>query len=90
MHTTRLRKVGGSVMLAVPPALLDILRLHPGAKVGLAIESGRLVMEPQHRHRYSLDELLAQCNPKARRPKGRAGKQDLEWLNSKPVGGEII
>ena len=23
MHTTNLRKVGGSVMLAVPPALLD-------------------------------------------------------------------
>ena len=27
MHTTNLRKVGGSVMLAVPPPLLDILRL---------------------------------------------------------------
>ena len=26
MHTTYLRKVGGSIMLAVPPALLDILR----------------------------------------------------------------
>ncbi len=43
MHTTNLRKVGGSVMLAVPPALLDILRLQPGAQVGIAIESGRLV-----------------------------------------------
>jgi antitoxin ChpS len=30
MHTTNLRKVGGSVMLAVPPALLDILQLEPG------------------------------------------------------------
>ena len=27
MHTTNLRKVGGSVMLAVPPALLDVLQL---------------------------------------------------------------
>ena len=27
MLTTNLRKVGGSVMLAVPPALLDLLRL---------------------------------------------------------------
>lgn len=34
MHTTNLRKVGGSVMLAVPPALLDFLHLEPGAKVG--------------------------------------------------------
>jgi antitoxin ChpS len=44
MHTTNLRKVGGSVMLAVPPALLDILNLQPGARVGITVESGRLVV----------------------------------------------
>ena len=44
MYTTNLRKVGGSVMLAVPPALLDILRLRPGVQVGIAIESGRLIV----------------------------------------------
>jgi antitoxin ChpS len=85
MHITNLRKVGGSVMLAVPPALLDILRLHPGAKVGIALESGRLIVEPQGRRRYTLNELLAQCNPKARR-----SKQEREWLDSKPVGGELL
>ena len=85
MHTTNLRKVGGSVMLAVPPALLDILHLQPGAKVGIAVESGRLVVEPQQRRRYTLNELLAQCNPKARRT-----KEDQEWLDSKPAGGELI
>jgi antitoxin component of MazEF toxin-antitoxin module len=31
-------------MLAVPPALLDILHLQPGAKVGIAVENGRLVV----------------------------------------------
>jgi antitoxin ChpS len=36
MYTTHLRKVGGSVMPAVPPALLDILRLRPGAKYGIS------------------------------------------------------
>ena len=72
-------------MLAVPPALLDILQLQPGAKVGIAVESGRLVVEPQQRRRYTLDELLAQCNPKARR-----SKQEREWLDSKPVGRELI
>ncbi len=90
MHTTSLRKVGGSVMLAVPPALLEILHLQPGAKVGVAIESGRLVVEPQERRRYSLDELLAQCDPKAPRAQGRARKEEQEWLDSKPVGGELI
>ena len=85
MYTTNLRKVGGSVMLAVPPALLDILHLQPGAKVGIAIESGRLVVEPRQRRRYTLGELLSQCNPKAPRT-----KQEQEWLDSKPVGGELI
>jgi antitoxin ChpS len=85
MHTTNLRKVGGSVMLAVPPALLDILHLQPGAKVGIAVKSGRLVVEPRPRRRYTLDELLAQCNPKAPR-----SKEEREWLDSKPVGGELI
>jgi antitoxin ChpS len=93
MHTTNLRKVGGSVMLAVPPALLDILQLEPGVKVGIAVESGRLVVEPRPRRRYRLDELLALCNPKARRSKvgsRRGAKQEREWLDSKPVGGELI
>ena len=85
MHTTNLRKVGGSIMLAVPPALLDILRLRPGAKVGIAVESGRLVVEPQHRPRYTLDELLAQCNPKAART-----KEERKWLDSKPAGAELL
>jgi len=85
MHSTNLRKVGGSVMLAVPPALLDILSLQAGAKVGIAVERGRIVVEPQRRRRYTLDELLAQCDPKARR-----GQAEREWLDSKPVGGELI
>ena len=85
MHTTNLRKVGGSIMLAVPPALLDILRLRPGVQVGIAIEGGRLVIEPQQRPRYTLDELLAQCNPKAPR-----SKEEREWVNEKPAGAELI
>jgi len=72
-------------MLAVPPALLDILHLQPGAKVGIAVESGRLIVEPQARRRYTLDELLAKCNPKARRT-----KEEKEWHDSKRVGGELI
>jgi len=80
MHTASLRKVGGSVMLAVPPALLEILDLRPGAKVGVAMEKGRLVIEPLPPRRYSLNELLAQCNPKARR-----SKAEKEWLGNKLI-----
>jgi antitoxin ChpS len=85
MYTTKLRKVGGSVMLAIPPALLDILQLQPGSAVGIAVDKGRLIVEPQKRRRYTLDELLAQCDPKAPRT-----KDEREWLDSEPVGGELI
>jgi len=85
MYTTSLRKVGGSIMLAVPPALLDSLGLEPGTRVAMAIERGRLVIKPQKRPRFTLDELLAQCDPHAKRNRG-----DRRWLGGKPVGGELI
>ena len=85
MHTTNLRRVGGSIMLAVPPALLDLLGLRPGVEVGIAVESGQLVVKPHPRPRYTLDELLAQCDPKA----GRS-KADRDWLRGKRAGGELI
>lgn len=84
MHTTSLRKVGGSVMLAVPPALLDLLRVGPGAKVGLAVDNGRLVVEPRPRPRYTLDQLLAEAGGAASRAR------DKEWIEAPAVGGELL
>ena len=72
-------------MLAVPPPLLDILHLQPGTKVGTGVEKGRLVVEPRQRPRYTLDELVAQCDPKASRP-----RLERQWLRGKRVGRELI
>jgi antitoxin ChpS len=85
LHTTNLRKVGGSVMLTVPPAVLDMLHLRAGATVALVVDSGRLIVEPQPRRRYTLDELLAQCDPTA-----GPTQEDCEWLNTPPVGRELL
>ena len=85
MPTTNLRKVGGSIMLAVPPILLDQLDLHPGAQVGISVERGRLIVEPRQRPRYTLDQLLTQCKAKARR-----SKAEKDWLDGKPSGRELI
>ena len=85
MHTTNLRKVGGSVMLAVPPAVLDMLQLRAGATVALVVDSGRLIVEPQPRRRYTLEELLAQCDPTA-----EPTQEDREWLDTQPVGRELL
>ena len=85
MHTSNLRKVGGSVMLAVPPAVLEMLHLQAGSTVGLVVDGGRLVVQPQPRRRYTLDELLAQCDPAA-----EPEQEDREWLDARPVGRELL
>jgi antitoxin ChpS len=85
MHTTTLRKVGGSVMLAVPKALLDILDLRAGATVGVDVDSGRLVVEPLRRPRYTLDDLLSKCEPEA-----PSFDEERAWVSECPVGDELI
>ncbi|MGD0960573.1 MAG: AbrB/MazE/SpoVT family DNA-binding domain-containing protein [Methylomonas sp.] len=85
MHTTLLRKVGGSTMLAVPSAFLDQLHIKAGSIVGMEVENGRLVIKPQSCPRYSLDELLAQCETSA-----EITAEDRAWLDSGAVGGELI
>lgn len=85
MHTTHLRKVGGSVMLPVPPALLSILHLEAGSSVGLDIEAGQLIVHPQTQPEYTLEELLAQCNFSV-----PASADDQAWLTDAPQGNELI
>jgi len=85
MHTTNLRQVGGSVMLAVPPALLDVLQLTAGAKVGLTVDNNRLIIEPAARPRYTMAELLAASDYSEPQP-----AKEREWVDSPAVGGELI
>jgi antitoxin ChpS len=85
MHTTHLRKVGGSVMLSVPPALLELLNLKAGNTVGLAVESGRLVVEPSALPRYTLQELLDASDYTQIQP-----NEEREWVDALPAGSEEI
>jgi len=85
MFTTRLKKVGGSVMLAVPPAVLKTLGLVTDSEVSLTIDNGRLIIEPQNRPRYSLEELLAQCDPHI-----DMSDEDRQWIDTPAVGKELL
>lgn len=82
MHMTKLRNVGGSVMMAVPRALLDVLQLKAGAEVGISVDGGKLVVQPARR-KYTVDELLAGTDF-TRTP------EDELWLNGPAVGREVI
>jgi antitoxin ChpS len=83
MHQTNLRKVGGSVMLAVPPVLLELLQLKAGATVGVAVDGGRLVVEASPRPRYTMAELLAASDY-------AQDTEDRAWLDARAVGKELL
>ena len=85
MHTTNLHKVGGSVMLIVPPAFLDQLHLQAGAIVGLAVDHGCLVVNPSPRPRYTLAELLAASDYSQPQT-----TEEREWVDAPAVGGELL
>jgi antitoxin ChpS len=85
MYTVNLRKVGGSVMLALPPALLDMLHLQAGKTVGLLVKNDDLIVKRDIKPSYSLKELLLECNDSV-----ETKKKDHDWLNNKPVGNELI
>lgn len=85
MLTSTLRTVGGSVMMAIPKPVLDSMGLGPNVKVALRIEEGRLVVEPRPRPRYSLAELLAQCDADA-----PLSEEARAWDEAPSVGGEAL
>lgn len=85
MHVAKLRTVGGSVMFAIPKAIMEGLGLAPDAQVGLSVTEGRLIVDPHPRPRYRLAELLAQCDRTAMRT-----DEERAWLGDEPVGRESI
>lgn len=70
-------------MLAVPPALLELLQLKAGATVDITVDKGRLVIAPKVRRRYTLAELLAASDYSRVR-------EDQEWTDGDAAGGELI
>jgi antitoxin ChpS len=83
MHLTTLRTVGGSVMFAIPKPILESLGLLPNTQVGLSVAEGRLIVEPHPRPRYTLTELMAQCDLSA-----PMADEMRAWLAAEPAGRE--
>jgi antitoxin ChpS len=84
-NTATLRTVGGSVMMAIPKPLLETLGVASNAKLDLTVEDGKLVAVPRKRPKYTLEELLAQCDPDA-----PITEEERMWMDLEPVGREII
>ena len=72
-------------MLAVPRAFLDQLHLRAGATVGIAVDRGCLVVNPNPRPRYTLAELLATSDYSQPQP-----AEEREWVDAPAAGCELL
>jgi antitoxin ChpS len=83
MSTATLRTVGGSVVIAIPKRLLELVQLQAGSKVEIDVQHGHLIVIPQKKKRYTLSELLAQCDSSL-----PLTAEEQEWLDAPSVGFE--
>lgn len=81
---TVIRKFGNSKGAIIPAPLLKQLGLDVNDKADVRAEKGCLIIEPQAKKKYSLQELLAKCDETAPMP-----SELIEWDRMKPVGREI-
>lgn len=74
---------GNSAGMVIPNIVMKELNLQPGQSVEAQVSNNQLILTPISR-RYSLDELLAQCDMNA----AELSEQDV-WGKSTPAGDEI-
>lgn len=84
---TSFRRFGSSLGLTIPRALRDDMGFFEGQTVLLQNKAGKLVMTPQAaaKKKYTLDELVAQCDLSAPMPTDL-----LAWQNMRPAGQELL
>jgi antitoxin ChpS len=90
MHKAKFRAVGGSVMVAIPPHMLEALKLGPNANAEISIDGNRLIIEPKPRSgRIGLAARLAQCDFSVELTADEKA-EERAWLDAPRVGREEI
>lgn len=85
MPTAALRKLGGSIVIAIPKRIVELVHLKIGSKVNIDVQEGKLIVEPQKSPYYTLSELMGSCNLKK-----TLSKEEKSWLNEGTTGLEEI
>ncbi len=75
-----IKRWGNSSGMVIPNVVMKELNLRPGQSVEAQVSNNQLILTPISR-RYSLDELLAQCDMNA----AELSEQDV-WGKSTPAG----
>ncbi|MFR8677078.1 MAG: AbrB/MazE/SpoVT family DNA-binding domain-containing protein [Escherichia coli] len=79
-----IKRWGNSSGMVIPNVVMKELNLRPGQSVEAQVSNNQLILTPISR-RYSLDELLAQCDMNAT----ELSEKDF-WCKSTPEGYEIL
>lgn len=83
---TVIRKIGNSSGAIIPSDLLRRMKLKDGDTITIAEERNSLVItKAKLRPRYTLDELLAQCDMQEPMP-----EELTEWDAVPPAGDEVL
>jgi antitoxin ChpS len=91
-NVTTLKTAGGSLIMTVPANVRKALSLVAGTRMSISVEGSGMVVEAiepdapikVRRPKYTLEELLADCNPEA-----PMSEEERAWHNAPPVGREI-
>ncbi len=84
MPVATLRTVGGSVVMAIPKRLLEMVALQAGSQVNMDVQQNQLIVTAVQMKRDTLAELLAQCDAAA-----PISTEEREWLDAPPSGLEV-
>lgn len=79
-----IKKWGNSTGMVIPGVVVKALGLTPGQSMEAEVKNNQLILTPMARKRYSLEELVAQCDLDA--PK--ITEEDV-WGKDTPTGNEI-
>ncbi|MYN17269.1 PbsX family transcriptional regulator [Rugamonas sp. FT107W] len=77
-----IQKWGNSAAVRLPTELLGLLKVTLGDKLSVNVQPDGVLLKAA-RPSYSLEALVAQCDPSAPEPDDMAA-----WHNAKPVGRE--
>ena len=85
MHV-QIKKWGNSAGIPLSKSVLEQLHAKHGDELDVSYRDGGLFLKPIVEQEESLEELLRSCTPE----KMQLDREDQEWLDSTPVGAEII
>lgn len=72
-----IKKWGNSAAVRIPISVLQAAHIRVDEPVDVREEAGRVIIEPVRKRKYTLEELVAACNPKKRR-----SREEQEWLDA--------